>query len=76
MSGKRPVVRPQLDLFVPFLSDIDLRDQMELMEWPFFSLSKNNTGGVLERLLCICLGHVGCDSLSSLVCGTARWRQR
>ena len=41
MSGKRPVVRPQLDLFVPFLSDIDLRDQMELMEWPFFSLSKN-----------------------------------
>ena len=28
MSGKRPVVRPQLDLFVPFLSDIDLRDQM------------------------------------------------
>ena len=41
MSGKRPVVRPQLDLFVPFLSDIDLRDQMELMERPFFSLSKN-----------------------------------
>lgn len=41
MSGKRSVVRPQLDLFVPFLSDIDLRDQMELMERPFFSLSKN-----------------------------------
>jgi plasmid replication initiation protein len=31
---------PQLDLFVPALSDIQLRDQRETMERPFFSLSK------------------------------------
>jgi plasmid replication initiation protein len=30
----------QLDLFVPALSDIQLRDQREVMERPFFSLSK------------------------------------
>src|SRR3954453_3047277 len=31
---------PQLDLFVPALSDVQLRDQRETMERPFFSLSK------------------------------------
>jgi plasmid replication initiation protein len=31
---------PQLDLFVPALCDIQLRDQRETMERPFFSLSK------------------------------------
>jgi plasmid replication initiation protein len=31
---------PQLDLFVPALSDIQLRDQRDAMERPFFSLSK------------------------------------
>ena len=30
----------QLDLFVPALSNIQLRDQREVMERPFFSLSK------------------------------------
>ena len=30
----------QLDLFVPMLSDIQLRDQRDTMERPFFSLSK------------------------------------
>ena len=30
----------QFDLFVPFVSDIPLRDQRETMERPFFSLSK------------------------------------
>jgi len=30
----------QFDLFVPYLSDIPLRDQRETMERPFFSLSK------------------------------------
>lgn len=33
----------QLDLFVPLISDIDLRDQRETMERPFFSLSKNKS---------------------------------
>jgi plasmid replication initiation protein len=32
---------PQLDLFVPALSDLHLRDQRETMERPFFSLAKN-----------------------------------
>jgi plasmid replication initiation protein len=31
----------QMDLFVPFLTDGHLRDQIDLMERPFFSLSKN-----------------------------------
>jgi plasmid replication initiation protein len=31
----------QFDLFVPFIADMPLRDQREIMERPFFSLSKN-----------------------------------
>src|SRR3978361_832705 len=30
----------QFDLFVPFISDLPLRDQRETMERPFFSLAK------------------------------------
>lgn len=32
--------KAQFDLFIPYLSDISLRDQRETMERPFFSLSK------------------------------------
>ena len=38
MTSRRAT--PQLDLFVAALSDIQLRDQRETMERPFFSLSK------------------------------------
>ena len=31
---------PQFDLFVPFVSELPLRDQRETMERPFFSLAK------------------------------------
>jgi plasmid replication initiation protein len=31
----------QIDLFLPYLADLDLRDQREMMERPFFSLSKS-----------------------------------
>lgn len=31
----------QIDLFLPYLSDLNLRDQREIMERPFFSLSKS-----------------------------------
>jgi plasmid replication initiation protein len=31
---------PQFDLFVPYISDLPLRDQRETMERPFFSLGK------------------------------------
>jgi plasmid replication initiation protein len=34
-------IGPQMDLFVSFLQDVHLRDQQDLMERPFFSLSKN-----------------------------------
>jgi plasmid replication initiation protein len=37
----RPAQPDQFDLFVPFISDLSLRDQRETMERPFFSLSKN-----------------------------------
>jgi plasmid replication initiation protein len=31
----------QIDMFLPYLSDLNLRDQREIMERPFFSLSKS-----------------------------------
>lgn len=31
----------QIDLFLPYLADLNLRDQREMMERPFFSLSKS-----------------------------------
>jgi plasmid replication initiation protein len=37
---KRPAFDTQPDLFVDFHSDLALRDQREVMERPFFSLSK------------------------------------
>ena len=37
---KEPKGHRQFDLFVPYLSDLPLRDQRETMERPFFSLSK------------------------------------
>ena len=39
MTVRRPT-DPQFDLFVPFVSDLPLRDQRETMERPFFSLAK------------------------------------
>ncbi len=39
MTTRRFIDR-QFDLFVPFVSDLPLRDQRETMERPFFSLSK------------------------------------
>src|SRR3954463_13856071 len=36
----RRALHPQTDLFVPGLSDVQLRDQRDTMERPFFSLSK------------------------------------
>src|SRR3954452_968344 len=39
MISRRPL-DPQFDLFVPYLSDLPLRDQRETMERPFFSLAK------------------------------------
>lgn len=35
-----PTTDRQFDLFVPYLSDLPLRDQQDTMERPFFSLSK------------------------------------
>ena len=40
MSANRRSLDPQLDLFVPCVADVGLRDQRELMERPFFSLAK------------------------------------
>jgi plasmid replication initiation protein len=39
MSSRRPA-DAQFDLFVPYVSDLPLRDQRETMERPFFSLAK------------------------------------
>lgn len=37
----RAYINGQFDLFLPYLSDIALRDQREMMERPFFSLAKS-----------------------------------
>jgi plasmid replication initiation protein len=39
--GTRQYIDRQFDLFLPYISDLPLRDQRETMERPFFSLSKN-----------------------------------
>ncbi|MCA3079385.1 MAG: replication initiator protein A, partial [Rhodocyclaceae bacterium] len=42
MMRVKPVAPPeQIDLFLPYLSDLSLRDQREMMERPFFSLAKS-----------------------------------
>lgn len=38
---QRQYIDRQFDLFLPYISDLPLRDQRETMERPFFSLSKN-----------------------------------
>jgi len=42
MSGerKRRTVGEQFDLFLPYIADLNFRDQREMMERPFFSLAK------------------------------------
>lgn len=40
-SGGRQRISEQFDLFLPYLADLPLRDQREMMERPFFSLAKS-----------------------------------
>lgn len=39
--ARREGVSEQFDLFLPYLADLPLRDQREMMERPFFSLAKS-----------------------------------
>jgi plasmid replication initiation protein len=39
-KAKRSAINDQFDLFLPYLADLPLRDQREMMERPFFSLAK------------------------------------
>jgi plasmid replication initiation protein len=39
--SNRSYVNDQFDLFLPYISDLPLRDQREMMERPFFSLAKS-----------------------------------
>lgn len=45
---KRVDPNPQIDLFAPYVSDLPLRDQREMMERPFFSLSKRKRTKPIE----------------------------
>lgn len=38
---EKPPTLPQFELFLPYLADLSLRDQREIMERPFFSLAKS-----------------------------------
>jgi plasmid replication initiation protein len=39
--SERKAVSEQFDLFLPYIADLNLRDQREMMERPFFSLAKS-----------------------------------
>ena len=39
-ARKRKTVGEQFDLFLPYIADLNFRDQREMMERPFFSLAK------------------------------------
>ena len=39
--AERKTVSDQFDLFLPYIADLQLRDQREMMERPFFSLAKS-----------------------------------
>lgn len=39
--ARRIAIENQFDLFLPYLADLPLRDQREMMERPFFSLAKS-----------------------------------
>lgn len=39
--ARRQTVAEQFDLFLPYIADLPLRDQREMMERPFFSLAKS-----------------------------------
>lgn len=41
MTSPSPARLPQFELFLPYLADLSLRDQREMMERPFFSLAKS-----------------------------------
>ena len=41
MNERAHITEDQIDLFLPYLADLDLRDQREMMERPFFSLAKS-----------------------------------
>ena len=45
---KRHSSDPELDLFVPYVADMGIRDQRETMERPFFSLSKRKRNNSIE----------------------------
>ena len=40
-APSKPPALPQFELFLPYLADLSLRDQREMMERPFFSLAKS-----------------------------------
>jgi plasmid replication initiation protein len=40
-EGRKQPVGEQFDLFLPYIADLHLRDQREMMERPFFSLAKS-----------------------------------
>ena len=48
MAGSKRFADTQFDLFAPYVADMPLRDQMEMMERPFFSLAKRRRQKPIE----------------------------
>jgi plasmid replication initiation protein len=46
--AKRSAIDTQFDLFLPYIADLPLRDQGEMMERPFFSLAKTKRAKPIE----------------------------
>lgn len=40
-AGRRALINAQFELFLPYLAELPLRDQRDMMERPFFSLAKS-----------------------------------
>ena len=47
-SSKKLPIAEQFDLFLPYVADLPLRDQREMMERPFFSLAKTRRTKPIE----------------------------
>ncbi|WP_068090668.1 replication initiator protein A [Novosphingobium rosa] len=46
--ASKPPTTDQFDLFLPYISDLALRDQREMMERPFFSLAKSKRSNPID----------------------------
>ena len=50
---RKQAVGEQFDLFLPYIADLNFRDQREMMERPFFSLAKSKRVKPIRRVIAV-----------------------